>query len=682
MDDTPNIASAVAGLRQSGRKRQPVTAQPLPESEQRYRQLLDALPAAVYTCDGNGRVTMCNRAAVELWGREPELGQDMWCGSWRIYRPDGTPLPLDQCPMAVAIREGRPVYGVEIVIERPDGTRRNILPYPVPMLDDSGKVVGANNMLFDITERKQFEQARARMAAIVESSDDAIIGKDLNSVITSWNRAAERIFGFSSQEAIGQPITMLIPPDRFGEEPDILERIRRGERIEHYETVRRRKDGSLLNISLTVSPIFDERGKVVGASKIARDISERKYAEEERRVHALERERLLASEREARAEAEAANRAKDKFLAVLSHELRTPLTPVVMTVAAMETDPELPFRLREDVQMIRRNIDLEARLIDDLLDLSRVASGKLRLRMKPTHVHDLLRHVVNSSANDIASKGLTVRTQLDARSDLVMADSARLQQVVWNLLRNAIKFTPDGGEIRVHTSNVGETWLLIQVQDNGMGIAPEVLPKLFNPFEQGDQSVTSQFGGLGLGLAVAKTLVEKHGGSIRATSDGPGKGAVFSVQLLNIVTVPKEVPNPASGSSNPTGRCRVLLVEDHEDTARTLAKLLTQSGYAVRTAENAKTALQLAAAESFDIVLSDVGLPDASGYELMRQVRDRFGLKGIALTGYGMEDDLRQSMEAGFVDHFTKPVDLQALEAAIQRAAKPDAISSAPCSAV
>lgn len=253
--------------------------QALRASEARYRDLIHGLPAAVYTCDSEGRITLYNHVAAVLWGREPAIGIDQWCGSWKIYRPDGTPLPLDQCPMSVTLREGRAVRGEEIIIERPDGARRHILPHPEPLKDEQGRVVGAINMLVDITERKEAERAVANLAAIVTSSDDAIVGKNLDGIVTSWNRAAERLFGYREDEMIGQPVSRLIPPDRPDEEPSILGRLRRGEAIEHYETIRCRKDGTRLHVSLSVSPVIDAQGTIIGASKIARDITEQKLAE-------------------------------------------------------------------------------------------------------------------------------------------------------------------------------------------------------------------------------------------------------------------------------------------------------------------------------------------------------------------------------------------------------------------
>jgi PAS domain S-box-containing protein len=253
-----------------------------------FRQVVDALPAAVYITDIHGVITYYNDAAARLWGWRPELGKNQWCGSWKLYWPDGTALPHDQCPMAVALRERRLVRGMEAVAERPDGVRVPFIPYPTLLHDASGEVVGAVNMLVDITDRKRAEEAAQKLAAIVLSSDDAIISKDLNSIITSWNRGAEVLFGYSAEEAIGKPVTMLIPDELPDEEPKILDRIRRGERVDHYETVRRRKDGSIVEISLTVSPIKDDNGTIVGASKVARDITDRRRAREQE--HLLLRE--------------------------------------------------------------------------------------------------------------------------------------------------------------------------------------------------------------------------------------------------------------------------------------------------------------------------------------------------------------------------------------------------------
>ena len=320
--------------------------------------------------------------------------------------------------------------------------------------------------------------------------------------------------------------------------------------------------------------------------------------------------------------------------------------------------------------IVRRNIDLEVKLIDDLLDLSRVTSGKLRLQMQPLRVHELLAHVVRSSTAEAAGKPLRVRHELHAKNDLSSGDPARLQQVFWNLLRNAVKFTPEGGDITVRTWNrEADGRLMVEVRDSGVGISPEVLPRVFDAFEQGEVRMTRQFGGLGLGLAIAKAVVEMHAGSIRAASDGPGRGATFTVELGVVREGDAMEPHPAAAPSAGTrrSRSRVLLVEDHPDTSRAMASLLSRSGYEVKSAHSVASALQLAGAEAFDIVVSDIGLPDATGYELMELIQERHGIKGIALSGYGMEEDVRKSREAGFAEHVTKPVNVAQLQTVIER---------------
>lgn len=367
--------------------------------------------------------------------------------------------------------------------------------------------------------------------------------------------------------------------------------------------------------------------------------------------------------------AEAASLAKDRFLAVLSHELRTPLTPIVMTIASLELDPDVPTSARDDLAMIRRNIELETKLIDDLLDLSRVTSGKLRLRLEPVRVHDVLRNVVGICAADIQQRGLKFELDAAAGDDPVNADPARLQQVFWNLIKNAIKFTPPGGGITVRTRDTGAGHVHVEVQDTGLGIAKDSLSRIFNAFEQADPTITRQFGGLGLGLAITKAVLDAHGASIEAASEGPGQGSTFSVRFpLASAHGKAGAGHPASGPGQSTGeRLRLLLVEDHPDTAKVLSRLLQHTGYSVRTAGSVAAALQLADAEPFDLLVSDVGLPDATGYELMTELRRRRPVRGIAMSGYGMESDMQKSRDAGFAEHLVKPVNFAQLQGAIRR---------------
>jgi len=317
--------------------------------------------------------------------------------------------------------------------------------------------------------------------------------------------------------------------------------------------------------------------------------------------------------------------------------------------------------------MIRRNIDLETRLIDDLLDLNRVTSGKMHLQVQRTHVHGSIKQAMENCASEMLAKKLNVQLALQAENDVVNADPARLQQVFWNLLRNAAKFTPKGGNIFIQTDNTFGK-VRIEVRDTGVGIAPEVLPKVFDAFEQGDMKVTRQFGGLGLGLAICKAIMDMHGGAIRALSDGAGTGATFTVELPAAFATEREA-RPAQAPDHHSARVhlRVLLVEDHPDTREMMAKLLRTSNFAVKTASSVEAALQLAATERFDVVVSDLGLPDGTGYDLMKQIRNLYGIKGIALSGYGMEEDQRRSREAGFLDHVVKPVNVDQLVAIIRR---------------
>lgn len=517
---------------------------------------------------------------------------------------------------------------------------------------------------------------QARLAAIVESSDDAIVSKTLTGIITSWNNGAQRIFGWAAEEVIGKPITTLIPPDRLDEEPRILARLRNGERVDHFETVRITKDGRLIEVSVTISPIRDARGRIVGASKIARDITAQKLAETELRIARDAAEAARRDAESARESAEAANRAKDHFLSVLSHELRTPLTPTLAAISLIESGADLPAEeLHSHVQMIRRNVETEARLVDDLLDVTRIARGKVRLHFEIVDAHAAVRSVVAMLQADIDAKGLELTLALRAKDHHVWADPGRFQQVLLNLLSNAVKFTPEHGSIAVRTANENGrgNGIKIEITDTGVGIESEVLPRLFRAFEQGEQTVTRKFGGLGLGLSIVRSLVEMHGGSITAISAGTGMGATFSFRVETVE--PSQPARPAQRDAAPAAEAggdkayRVLLVEDHDDTRDMLSRLLRSFGCVVTTAASVREAMEFADQQNFDLLLSDIGLPDGSGHDVMRHVRQRQKIRGIALSGFGQDDDLRRSQEAGFEQHLTKPVNLQTLRQVILHAA-------------
>ncbi len=379
-----------------------------------------------------------------------------------------------------------------------------------------------------------------------------------------------------------------------------------------------------------------------------------------------EREEILRRERSAREEAEQANRTKDQFLAMLSHELRTPLTPVLLATTLLERSPDLPRHLCEHAQMIRRNVELEARLIDDLLDLTRVSPGKLQQNVKTAEVQEVLGRAVEICC---AERAGDLVLELGAARHHVRGDPARLQQVFWNLMNNAAKFTPAGRPITIRSRNVEDDGVIeIEVTDTGVGIEPEILPRLFNAFEQGDSARARRFGGLGLGLAITKALVEAHGGPVTARSDGLGMGATFTVRMPVVAAAPERGMEPAEQSEQSMQkRARVLLVEDHDETLQVMAMLLTRLGHEVTTASTIKEALAAAGEKRFDLVISDLGLPDGLGYELMRSLGAGERLRGIALSGYGMSEDIKLSREAGFAEHLVKPVDLRKLEEAMAR---------------
>jgi PAS domain S-box-containing protein len=382
---------------------------------------------------------------------------------------------------------------------------------------------------------------------------------------------------------------------------------------------------------------------------------------------ALERERASRALREAKDTAESANRSKDRFLAVLSHELRTPLTPVLMAVGALEEDLTLDPEIREDLAMMKRNIELETKLIDDLLDLSRVTSGKLPLHIEPVDLDQVVRHVCEICETQLTEQRVRLELDLQAQGGLVAADAARLQQVLWNVVKNAIKFTSSQGTVHVATARLDEDRFAIRVRDQGIGIPPDVLPRIFDAFEQGDARITRQFGGLGLGLAISKALVDLHRGSIRAESPGVGQGATFTIELPVAAPVTQR-PVTAATPEEPGEKAglRLLLVEDNQDTARTLARLLRHAGFAVTVASDIASASAAADHESFDLLVSDLGLPDGTGYDVMRAIRKKCNCPAIAMSGYGMEEDQRRS-EAGFSEHLVKPIDLPQLLAAIRR---------------
>jgi PAS domain S-box-containing protein len=612
----------------------------------------------------------------------------------------------------------------------------------------------------EVTARKLADEVQARLAAIVDSSDDAIVSKTLDGVITSWNRGAEAIFGYTASEAVGRHISFIIPEERRPEEEGVLARLRRGEKVDHFETVRRAKDGRRIDISLTVSPIRAADGRIVGASKVARDIGDRKRVEEAQRaraehfrklaelvpqlvwtaapdgtvdyfnrrwseytgtvapqglgdgwvhvVHSDERktarecwqaamrsgEPIEAEWRLRRADGQyewflvrgaplrdtqggiakwfgtctninaqkraeqalrEADRTKDEFLAMLSHELRNPLGAISTAVRLVADAVKHDATAARAHAIIDRQVVHLARLVDDLLDVGRITAGKIVLDRRPLNLADVAAGVVN--AWQTSGRLAHHRVSVEGTPTWVEADETRMVQVVTNLLGNAVKFTPTYGAVRVRVGVEGSQAVL-EVQDSGMGMAPHLVGQVFSLFAQGAQPPDRSQGGLGVGLTLVRHLVERHGGTVSAHSDGPGSGSVFAVRLPRIDEPSRQAVTPPDPRAVLTAR-RILLIEDNEDAREMLQLVLEREGHTVVAAADGEEGIALAESASPELALIDIGLPRIDGYEVARRIRASAGsrLTLVALTGYGSAVDRTRARHAGFDAHLVKPVD-------------------------
>lgn len=694
---------------------------------------------------------------------------------------------------------GHQVLSGLLVVSR----EQNLTPeerWQLSALADQAAIALRNAQLYELQlaeaarAREASELESRRLAAIVESSDDAIISKDLNGIIRSWNKGAERVFGYAADEVVGKSIMILIPEDRRTEEDLILERIRSGQRFEHFETIRACKDGRHINISLTISPIKNERGEIIGASKIARDITGSKEAEERlrraldfdetvmlsmgeglftidhegrvtfmnpaaqqlfgwtltemlgRKMHDVthhshpdgspfpieecagfavmregkmltehedvfirkdgsffdvvysssplrgdgkitgvvvvfrdvsdrkqaeeERARLLQAEREARADAERANQLKDEFLATLSHELRNPLNVVIGYAEILRrSDDQKPEFVIKAAETIRRNALAQAQLVSDLLDLSRLQMGKLSLNKKPSSLSTIIKDAIETVRNEANTKPVSLSIELDPEVMVVEGDPVRLGQIAWNLLNNAIKFTPAGGQVDVRLIKDGGQAVII-VEDDGQGIVPEFLPHVFEIFRQADASIVRKQGGMGIGLALVKQLAELHGGSVKAESEGVGQGARFTVRLPLYQAGISALPQGRTGATGALKAKFILVVDDSPETTEMLGKLLELEGAFVDSARSGKEALEIARRKNFDLVISDISMPEMDGYELLKKLRTipaMAEIPAVALTGYGRSNDIDRALEEGFAEHLTKPLDLDELLLIVRR---------------
>lgn len=621
------------------------TLEALRDSNAKTNRILESITDLFYQLDCEWRFVDINRQTEIHLGisRDELIGREFW-----EVLPQAVDTPIYE-HFHRAMEQMVPAH-FEVPSKLKPGFWFDAHVYP----SHSGLTV----YLSDITERKRAEATSHLLASIVEYSDDAIISKDLDGFISSWNRGAERIFGYKADEVIGKPATIMMPPDRYNEEPAILARIRSGRSVDHYETIRRRKDGTLIDISLSISPIRDEDGNIVGASNISRDITEEKRAREER-ARLLERERL------AREEAEAANRLKDEFLATLSHELRNPLNVVIGYSEILRRSEEMGNNgfVGRAAEVIRRNALAQSQLVSDLLDLSRLQMGKLAINHQPVSLLTIITDALETVKSETESKNVLLKLVASQDPLMVDGDPVRLGQIAWNLLNNAVKFTPAGGEITISLMAEGDG-AQFTVEDTGLGIAPEFLPHVFEIFRQGDASSSRRQGGMGIGLALVKQLVELHGGLVRAESDGVGQGARFSVWLP---LCEAEASTPANDFKITTGALHgtsILIVDDSSETTDMLSKLLEMDGAEVRTAGGGREALRLASELSFDLVISDISMPEMDGYQLLQNLRRMPKMRkvpALALTGFGRVSDIDRARREGFTQHFTKPLDIDKL---------------------
>ena len=590
----------------------------------------------------DGVITSWNRAAERLFG---------YAATEALGQPISPIVPhdrlADEHDVLACIRRGEALDHFETVRVAKDGQRVEVSLAISPVKAVTGEILGASSIARDVRERRRLEEARGRLAAIVDSSEDAIVSKTLDGVITSWNRGAEKLFGYPADEVIGRSILIIIPPERRTEEDEVLGRIRRGEAVEHFETVRCRKDGTRVDISLTVSPVRDRSGRIVGASKIARDIGDRKRAEQQLA-------RLYEEAREA-------NRAKDEFLAMLGHELRNPLGAIRSAIQLMDgvrSDGDGPAAHACDV--IARQTTHLARLVDDLLDVGRVMTGKIMLDRQPTDLAEIAARTVATFTATGKAQQHRLLVDVDASAVWIEADPVRVEQIAANLVTNALKYTPAGGTIQVTVKHEGPDAIL-EVTDSGIGIPAHLLPHIFDLFVQGERGLDRSQGGLGIGLTLVRRLTALHGGSVDATSAGPGLGSRFTVRLPAVPPPRqgKDRLHPPVKSTEREAPRRVLLVEDNKDSRDMLHYVLERAGHEVHDAEDGTEGLDAALRLQPDVALIDVGLPGLDGYEVAKRIRaasDRPDMLLVALTGYGMAEDRRRAMTSGFNLHMVKPV--------------------------
>ncbi|HEY9729172.1 MAG TPA: PAS domain S-box protein, partial [Chroococcales cyanobacterium] len=640
----------------------------LQESESRFRNIADHSPIMIWMSAPDGAGVWFNQQWCEFTGQT--LEEALGSGWVAAVHPEDAQSIETTCLQAHQRHE--PVR-LEYRLRRRDGEYRWVFDSAAPRFDDTGVYLGYIGSITDISDvydelrlRKQAEaelqQTFQTLSTLITASPLPIVVIEPDMTVHLWNPAAEQLFGWSEAEVLGQPIP-IVPEEKQDECRQVRKAVAKGEVFAGVETYRCKRDGATVIVSISAAPLSNEEGSLNAVLLIFQDITERKAVEEER-------EQLLLSEQRAREEAERANRIKDEFLAVLSHELRSPLNPILGWAKLLQSRSFDEQKTKHALATIERNALLQAQLIEDLLDVSRILQGKLVLNTAPVSLTNTIEAALETVRLAADAKDIQLQCVLDPNVGQVMGESARLQQVIWNLLSNAVKFTPSGGTIEIRLKQIN-THAQLQVKDTGKGITREFLPHVFEYFRQEDGTTTRKFGGLGLGLAIVRHLAELHGGTVWAESPGEGQGAIFTVRLpLMPVSTQTPQDNPQVAPIAHLTGLRILVVDDQPDIRDIVAFILEQAGAAVSVAASAPEALNLMEQFIPDLLICDIGMPDIDGYMLMRQIRtlppEQGGkIPAIALTAYAGEFDRRQALQVGFQKHMSKPVEPEELVKAI-----------------
>jgi len=660
----------------------------LHQSDERFRLLVESVKDyAIFMLDPGGHVLTWNAGAERFKGYNAAeiVGQHFS----RFYPTEALQAGLPAHELEVAEATGS--FEDEGWRVRKDGTLFWANVVITALRDRTGTLVGFAKVTRDLTQRRHHEeslrQSEERFRLLVEGvSDYAIFMLDVNGIVASWNAGAQRIKGYAANEIIGRHFSTFYPADARQSgwtEHELQVAAETGRFVD--EGWRIRKDGTTFWAGVTITALRDRQGRLIGFAKLTRDLTGQKRAEA-LELAGQEREQILEAERSARIEAQRATRIKDEFLATLSHELRTPLSSILgwTQILKHKADAMKPADLKRGIDVIDRNARAQVRLIDDLLDLNRIMAGKVRLDVKQVSLPDIVQHVVESAELGAKAKGIRIETRLDPDTPPLSADSGRLQQVVWNLLSNAIKFTASGGRIEVVLQRTGATAVL-SVADNGVGIAESFLPRVFDRFAQSDASTTRRFGGLGLGLAISKQLVELHGGTIRASSAGEGKGATFFVELPLAAAAPHAEAAPSEPAAADPSRpqppplptldgLHILVIDDEADGRELLRRVLADQAATVTAVSSGEDALAELRIIRPDLIVSDIGMPEMDGYQLMRTLRAREAtgerIPAVALTAFARAEDRKRALLAGYQAHLAKPFDVAELVLVIADLAK------------